>query len=619
MGVKKLTTFIEDKYEWEYITLRDKKLVIDGFALCFTLYFAYYSNTWYYGGDYHEYYGRVCSFFANLQKNKIDTYVVMDGIDIDQTKRKTTLKRTQDKNKEIAKLEITNKKVSPLHLIQVFLDVLREKEIKFFVADGEADPEIASLANHFRCPVLSADSDFYVFKLEGGYIPMTVESRTNLATGKPVKRFTYQNFTRQFALRDNDLMLYFPFFLGNDFHTTPVSMERLGYSEKPKAAEVVTYIQTLHSIDDDRSKRLRSIKTYYTIQNASDATFEDLKKSNKLYHDKTIPRWVLTDYKKGEFHFSLMSFIALEPKRWHYWNVIEDMQQESAWEFTRNIREATMAILTPNDRSISTSNHATHITGAQSNAAKVATIKVEPDVQIEEEDSTDDSENEKESVESLALSNSESEKDFDTDAEEESSNTLSNTHSKISGTHIVEMVRAFGEYRIKENEIQLKRGPIHNLIDYTLTWKKPESRRRALLVIADCCEIKDRLETIPEGLQLAVIATHYWIKKIPEYFILDYLLALVSCIVTCYYNYRRVRPRRRLTTAELRPLAHVFAHWQCTLHDLIALNQVLNQPYRYTSPAHLFSGTILHYFLESRNMIRDRRVTELLDVIMHRV
>ena len=40
-----------------------------------------------------------------------------------------------------------------------------------FVADGDADIDIASLAIHRGCPVLSNDSDFYIFPLQYGYIP----------------------------------------------------------------------------------------------------------------------------------------------------------------------------------------------------------------------------------------------------------------------------------------------------------------------------------------------------------------------------------------------------------------------------------------------------------------
>ncbi len=617
--------FIKQEYDWDPVILTNTKLVIDGSALCLSLYTAFFRHTWYYGGDYHEYYNCVRTFFDKLKNSNIEAYVVMSGIYVHEARNVQNIPlHLEEKNKIIADLPITPQNLTPLFVVHVFLDALREKGIKFFVSDCGVAREIASLANYFHCPVFGKNSTFYLYKLEGGFIPMTPDSRRNLTNGTPVNTFKYQNFNQQFSLHDDDLMLCVPLFLEKDFRV-----------EMPEAREVITYIQNFRSFNDivrnlERQQRKSIIKRHqnakqlYTVQPASLEQLEKCKK--QLKHP--MPSWVVTAYKRGEIQKDLMIFLM--HKVWKYKRLVEDMQQKSAWEFTRKIREVIMAILTPQDCSSLNDD---------------AAISFEDD-STSEDDSTIDSKTDSQDS-SLSDDNSESEPETEEepDTEEESDDLFWNdalwnvdseskqsddTFSWISSgsdpeseeiceTQVFERVRVSGQPTIKNKLVEIKRGPIHNLIDYTLTWKKPESRRRALLVITDCCEIKDRLETIPEGLQLAVIATHYWIKKKREYRTLYYLRALVSCIVTCYYRRTRVRPRLQITSAELRPLAHVFAHWQCTLHDLIALNQVLNQPYRYTSPAHLFSGTILHYFLESRNMIRDRRVTELLDVIMHRV
>ena len=41
----------------------------------------------------------------------------------------------------------------------------------FFFHNSEADTEIASLAYVWNCPVLSNDSDFFIFDIKAGYIP----------------------------------------------------------------------------------------------------------------------------------------------------------------------------------------------------------------------------------------------------------------------------------------------------------------------------------------------------------------------------------------------------------------------------------------------------------------
>lgn len=43
----------------------------------------------------------------------------------------------------------------------------------FFYLISEADTEIASLARAWNCPVLSSDSDFFIFDIKAGYIPLT--------------------------------------------------------------------------------------------------------------------------------------------------------------------------------------------------------------------------------------------------------------------------------------------------------------------------------------------------------------------------------------------------------------------------------------------------------------
>ncbi len=611
MGVHNLDTFIKNLKQahqncMDSELLRNRKIVIEGYALCLSLYFEFFASTWYYGGDYHEYYGSVCKFFEQLKNNNIEAYVVMDGIHTNGTmQERNVLQQLDKKNETIAPLPIVPKDIAPLFVVHVFLDALREKGIDFFVSDDKVEREIASLANYFSCPVLGKNSDFYVFKLEGGFIPMTPEYCEKLTDGRPIDIFRYQNFNRQFTLHDDDLMLFLPIFLGNGFHRSPVSMRRLGFGEQPEVREVTSYIQNFRSFDDvarnlerrgyQLSLRCQDAKQFYTIQPAS---FEELEKCKEQMICK-MPSWVFTAYKRGVIQKDLVTFLVR--KQWNCRRLVEDMQQKSAWEFTRMIREVIMAILTPQDCTISilpdtehNNNHITEATNVLPTLSKVFARKVS-------KDATNDSK---------------------TDSREDSSGSEPEI-KEIAANQIVESVRACGKTRIENKPIQIIRSPIHNLIDYTLTCKKPESRRRALLVIADCCEIKDQLETIPEGLQLAVIATHYWVKKNRLY--RQYLQPLVCCIMTCFNSSKRFQPRLQITSAELRPLAHVFAHWQCTLHDLIALNQVLNQPYRYTSPAHLFSGTILHYFLEKMENTDDSKelhadlAQKLMKIIMHKL
>lgn len=53
-----------------------------------------------------------------------------------------------------------------------FQMVMQEMKLPFVVCDFEADHDIAALANKLKCPVLSRDSDFFVYIIEQGFIPL---------------------------------------------------------------------------------------------------------------------------------------------------------------------------------------------------------------------------------------------------------------------------------------------------------------------------------------------------------------------------------------------------------------------------------------------------------------
>ena len=86
-----------------------------------------------------------------------------------------------------------------------------------FVADGDADVDIACLAIHHQCPVLSSDSDFYIFPLLYGYIPYSKfhwrNAKSNVIYGE---FYLYQQFCEQFEICDPSLLTVIPAILGND-------------------------------------------------------------------------------------------------------------------------------------------------------------------------------------------------------------------------------------------------------------------------------------------------------------------------------------------------------------------------------------------------------------------
>ncbi len=95
MGIRNLRSFIKENFQaWQSKMVRGD-LVIDGSSLCYHLYFQDYK--WELGGEYCEFYRTVQEYFEGLKSLEIQAYVVMDGIDFDDTKKACHLKRCKQK------------------------------------------------------------------------------------------------------------------------------------------------------------------------------------------------------------------------------------------------------------------------------------------------------------------------------------------------------------------------------------------------------------------------------------------------------------------------------------------------------------------------------------------
>lgn len=198
MGIKSLTTFIErrSKQYFENHQLHDCSLVIDGPSLCYCLYNWEYDfwKTGYsydcYGGDYDKYAETIRAFFEMLELCNVEPYILFggrNGID-----RVSVIKDRLHK-KVITAAEVTpdlvrnqlksdrrhnyksagpNQKLTLSAALKfVFRDVVTELNLKRFTCDGEPNQEIACLAKSLNCPVLSANSDFFV--LGSMFIPFS--------------------------------------------------------------------------------------------------------------------------------------------------------------------------------------------------------------------------------------------------------------------------------------------------------------------------------------------------------------------------------------------------------------------------------------------------------------
>ena len=62
--------------------------------------------------------------------------------------------------------------IAPAMFHAAFRNILHELQILLYVVDSEGDWDTVAIANYYGCPILSNDSDYYMYNVEGGYIPL---------------------------------------------------------------------------------------------------------------------------------------------------------------------------------------------------------------------------------------------------------------------------------------------------------------------------------------------------------------------------------------------------------------------------------------------------------------
>ncbi|XP_076277471.1 single-strand DNA endonuclease protein asteroid [Lasioglossum baleicum] len=225
MGIKGLTTYINyrsDRY-FTYYELRDTYLVIDGNSVGCHIYSLCSRTNCAFGGDYDKYAQRVSDFFDDLLKCNITPLVLLDG-GCENKKLKTVIQRTKEKVYMASCFSTASQqrmKFFPLLNKQVFKDVLREKNIRHVQCLFEADNSIASVARILNCPVLSYDSDFYIYGTM--YIPFNtlepniVKSSTGEGYMKRCKIYRVEYLLNSFRGLNQSVLPLAAILLGNDY------------------------------------------------------------------------------------------------------------------------------------------------------------------------------------------------------------------------------------------------------------------------------------------------------------------------------------------------------------------------------------------------------------------
>ncbi|XP_068425760.1 single-strand DNA endonuclease ASTE1 [Clinocottus analis] len=227
MGVHGLTALL-DQHQRIYrdVRFRESRLLVDGCNLIYMLYF-HSGLDQNHGGEYAKFEVVIEKFFKALRECRISVYVVLDGgSDHTDKKLKTLTQKAKSRIKNAHRAAQGNR---PQHILPqlvklVFKQTLVRLGVPLAQCYEEADREIAGLARDWRCPVLSNDSDFYIFDLPAGLLPLSsfrwkAMGRNGSQRYIPCKKYTASSFCTFFSVQQQ-LLPVFATLAGNDYVKT---------------------------------------------------------------------------------------------------------------------------------------------------------------------------------------------------------------------------------------------------------------------------------------------------------------------------------------------------------------------------------------------------------------
>ncbi|KAL4237913.1 Protein asteroid 1 [Mactra antiquata] len=246
MGVRGLRTYLIQNNFLANISFQNTTVIIDGMNICNSL-FDHRHNDKFPCADYNAFARRCRLFFKALQKNGIRAYVVFDGgSERNGRKLRTRLQRKQNVINDVKEGRYGK---LPAFGVDIFIEVLDELEIPRACTAFDADVEIAVLAKKWNCPIMSNDSDFFVFQLEAGCILMPDLYYAEPVTENSinVKFFQYEYFLKEKNILQNRIPIMAAI-MGNDYMERSTLLrfyrEKRWYDHAQRPNDILSWIKT---------------------------------------------------------------------------------------------------------------------------------------------------------------------------------------------------------------------------------------------------------------------------------------------------------------------------------------------------------------------------------------
>ncbi|XP_059909352.1 protein asteroid homolog 1-like [Gadus macrocephalus] len=255
MGIQGLWSLLEDRsHIYQDIRFRDSKLLVDGTNLAFSLY-ARSNLDQNHGGEYLAFQAEVQAFFKTLADCGIKPYVVMDGgtgasdirINIREDRQRGLLRKAQD-----AALKGRRMSIVPPFTTTVFEQTLNDMKVPLVRCFGEADCQLAALAREWCCPVLSGDTDFYIYDLPEGVLPLRHFQWHAVETGRgtsyiPCRQYTTSSFCAFFNIDPQLLPVFASLAKNNDVTLREINWVQFLPADRPRQRIIAARLEGLLS------------------------------------------------------------------------------------------------------------------------------------------------------------------------------------------------------------------------------------------------------------------------------------------------------------------------------------------------------------------------------------
>ena len=318
-----LETLLREKFKksgvsgWRKEAICPGPLVVDGGQFCHSLYDTL--NRTLAGSQYPEFSQEIRKHIRKFKQCDIQPHFVFEGSD--KTQKFTSeyrKKKVADKWKRGSRL--------PELAYAVLRCVLKEMEVPMYVADGEGDKACAQIAKHLNGPVLSADSDFYLFDIPRGYINL---NRLKLTESSVLADVYYREMFAQDHFPDG-LLFLFPAILGNGIHPSTSHQLRTADAAYYYIHKKMCEENWLENLPIKTRENFEVVRAYY---NQGELDPKELLKAPIPECPRAIPEWFLLSYRKNTFPYMIIDAL------------VNGTQHHSSSRLTKCIRQVCYAIL----------------------------------------------------------------------------------------------------------------------------------------------------------------------------------------------------------------------------------------------------------------------------------